>query len=246
MCTLIVAVRHFPRLPLLVAANRDERYDRPASAVHRWAGERFVAPRDDEAGGTWLGVNDQGLFVGITNRSGAVKDDARESRGVLVVEALRAASASGLHASLAALRTERFNAFHLLYADTRAAFVTWSDGASVSQQELAPGTHIVTERSLGGDDRERTELVRQRLGAIDRSRVPDPESIEALLKLHGAPHPLGGTCVHVPEVGYGTRSSAVYFGAERVEDSRLYWAEGQPCTATYEDRSALVRSLGPR
>src|ERR1019366_792977 len=124
MCTLIVAVRHFPRLPLLVAANRDERYDRPASAVHRWAGERFVAPRDDEAGGTWLGVNDQGLFVGITNRSGAVKDDARESRGVLVVEALRAASASGLHASLAALRAERFNAFHLHYVDTRAAFVT--------------------------------------------------------------------------------------------------------------------------
>jgi uncharacterized protein with NRDE domain len=246
MCTLIAAVRHFPGLPLLVAANRDERYDRPASAVHRWAGERFVAPRDDEAGGTWLGVNERGLFVGITNRSGAIKDDARESRGVLVVEGLRADSAAALHASLATLGPERFNAFHLLYADRRAAFVTWSDGASVRQHELAPGTHIVTERSLGGDDRERTELVRQRLAAIDPSRVPDPEAIEALLKLHGGPHPLGGTCVHVPEVGYGTRSSMVYFGGEVLEDSRLYWAEGPPCTATYEDRSELVRSLVPR
>lgn len=243
MCTLVVALRHFAGCPLVVAANRDERYARPASPVARWPGERFVAPRDDAAGGSWLGLNASGLFVGVTNRMGVAKDESRESRGILVVESLRAPSAAALHASLAAASPGRFNAFHLLYADLRGAFVTWSDGASVRQQELGPGVHIVTERSLGGDDHARTDLLRGRLGALDPARPPGPEAIEALMRIHAGDEPLAGTCIHVPQVGYGTRSSAVLFAGERLEESRLYWAEGSPCSVAYEDRSALLRSL---
>lgn len=243
MCTLALAAHHFAGAPLVVAANRDERYDRPASPVHLWAGERFLAPRDDEAGGTWLGLNDRGVFVGVTNRFGVPKDDTRASRGALVVESLRADSARALHGGLSRLDPRRFNAFHLLYADAGGAFVTWSDGGSVHQQELGPGVHVVTERSLGGDDRARTELVREHLGRLDPSRTPAPEALEAILRLHGGEHPLAGTCVHVPQVGYGTRSSMVLLTAARLDESRLYWAEGQPCTASYEDRSALVRTL---
>ncbi|HEX3772108.1 MAG TPA: NRDE family protein [Polyangiaceae bacterium] len=246
MCTLIAAVRHFEGLPLLVAANRDERYDRAATTVHAWAnepGEPFVAPRDDVAGGTWLGVNAGGLFAGVTNRFGATRDPARASRGTLVVEALRARSAASLHATLAALSSRRFNAFHLLYADAARAFVTWSDGETVRQHELEPGLHIVTESSLGGRDRTRTERLTDLLAAFDRSRAPEPEAMEALLRIHDAEHPFGGTCVHVPELGYGTRSSAVLYAAPRLADSRLYWAEGSPCTTPYEDRSALLRAL---
>ena len=243
MCTLVAALHHFRGCPLVVAANRDEAYDRPASPVHVWPGDRFVAPRDDAAGGTWLGLNANGVFVGVTNRFGVPKDATRESRGTLVVESLRAESARALHAALAALHPARFNAFHLLYADTREAFVTWSDGAELHQQALGDGVHVVTERSLGGDDRARTELVRAKLAALDPSRIPDAASIQAIMKIHGGAHPLAGTCVHVPELGYGTRSSMVLFLAERLEDSRMYWAEGNPCSSTYEDRSDMLGAV---
>lgn len=52
-----------------------------------------MAPRDDVAGGTWLGVNAAGVFVGITNRYLGPKDDARVSRGALVTRALALPSA---------------------------------------------------------------------------------------------------------------------------------------------------------
>jgi uncharacterized protein with NRDE domain len=81
VCTLVAALHHFSGFPLVVGANRDERYDRPASPVQLWQAESFVAPRDEAAGGTWLGLNARGLFVGVTNRFGAAKDRrARRTR----------------------------------------------------------------------------------------------------------------------------------------------------------------------
>ncbi|MBI3184461.1 MAG: NRDE family protein [Myxococcales bacterium] len=242
MCTLIAAFRHYPGWPLVVAANRDERLDRPASGPGIWPGERFLAPRDELAGGSWLGLSASGLFVGITNRFGAGRDDGRESRGQLVVEALRAPSARELHRRLAFLPPERFNAFHLLYADSSAACVTWSDGSRILQEELSPGVHLVTERSLGGDDRARTERIRAGLAAVPPG-LPSPESLMSLLRQHAGEDPLGSVCVHVPALGYGTRSSMVLYLPDRLAEGRLFWAEGPPCTASFEDSSELLREL---
>src|SRR5262249_40925103 len=157
--TLVAAFRHFRGFPLVIAANRDEQYDRPASPIQLWSARRLLAPRDDVAGGTWLGLNASGLFVGVTNRFGVPRDVSRASRGMLVLEALSASTARDLHAELATLAVSRFNAYHLFYADARDAFVTWSDANSLQQATLGPGVHVITERSLGGDDRARTELV---------------------------------------------------------------------------------------
>ncbi len=242
MCTLAVAWRRYRGLPLVVAANRDERLDRPAVGPFAWAGERFVAPRDEVAGGTWLGVTSTGLFVGVTNRFGVPRDDARLSRGQLVVEALRQPDAKTLHRFMAGVSPLAYNAFHLLYADAEAAFVTYSDGERLHQRALEHGVHVVTERSLGGDDRERTERV-QLAWASFGDEPPPPESLMTLLRQHGEGEPLGGVCVHVPAFGYGTRSSAVIALPDRSSDARFFWAEGPPCRAPYEDRSGLLRAL---
>ena len=129
MCTVVLGVKGDGRF--WIAANRDEVLVRPATPPRRWPGEPFVAPRDEVGGGTWLGLNENALFVGVTNRFGAEKDQTRQSRGILVVEALRSHSAAALHATLAALAPTRFNAFHLVYTDGVSCFVTWSDGKSV-------------------------------------------------------------------------------------------------------------------
>src|SRR5256885_4948227 len=101
---------------------------------------------------------------------------------------------------------KRFNAFHLLYADAHDAFVSWSDGEVLRHQTLAPGVHVVTERSLGGDDKARTELIHARLREV---RDFDEEQLMALMRTHAPDKSVGGICVHVPSFGYGTRSSAV-------------------------------------
>lgn len=96
MCTVVVAAQVFAEHPLVVIANRDEDLDRASSPPHLWtasttasehgSGGPFVAPRDDVAGGTWLGVNRAGVFVGITNRYLGPKDPARVSRGTHVAQ----------------------------------------------------------------------------------------------------------------------------------------------------------------
>ena len=73
---------------LLVAANRDEAFDRP-SAPPAEVEPGIVAGRDLRAGGTWLGYNNHGLFVAVTNRKEPAAAVDAYSRGLLAREALR-------------------------------------------------------------------------------------------------------------------------------------------------------------
>jgi hypothetical protein len=85
MCILICGVGERP----FVAANRDEAYARPFTAPRVWMADTpFWAPRDEEEGGTWIGVNREGLVAAITNRSTLREAPGRASRGLLVTGAL--------------------------------------------------------------------------------------------------------------------------------------------------------------
>src|SRR6266536_3537682 len=59
----------FENYPLIIAANRDEHYDRPSAPPALLNTQpKIIAGRDLRAGGTWLGVNETGLIAGILNR----------------------------------------------------------------------------------------------------------------------------------------------------------------------------------
>ncbi|MFW5921048.1 MAG: NRDE family protein, partial [Polyangiales bacterium] len=63
MCTIVVLHHVHPRHPLIVAANRDEFYERPATPPHVLSEQpRVVGGLDRRAGGTWMGVTGGGLF----------------------------------------------------------------------------------------------------------------------------------------------------------------------------------------
>ena len=87
----------FEDFPLIVAANRDEHYDRPSAAPSLIeTTPKIIAGRDLRAGGTWLGVNSAGLMVGVLNRhldGNSPVADAR-SRGLLCMELLRCMSSA--------------------------------------------------------------------------------------------------------------------------------------------------------
>ena len=142
------------------------------------------------------------------------------------------------------LTATRFNTFHLLYADHEAAFVTWSDGARISHAQLSPGLHVVTERSLGGDDHGRTQLIEAAWPRLPREGgVPTAQGLEVLLGTRGAEDPTAGVCVDVPEINYGTRSSLVLFVAPGLRSSRWYWADGRPDTTPFVEHPWLIEEL---
>jgi uncharacterized protein with NRDE domain len=243
MCTLLAMIPT-PGGVLQVAANRDEFLARPASPPQRWEGApAFLAPRDEQAGGTWLGVNARGLFVGVTNRHGGGRDVARTSRGQLVTAALRAESVEALHRQLAGLAATAHNPFHLLYADAGGrAGLTWNDGAEVRQRWLEPGLQVLTERSLGaGDDGARS--ARTRAAVQGRVGVLPLDAWAELLRHHVYPQVREGTCLHAPDLGYGTRSSFVLQLGAAGRVAHCAWTEGPPCTSPFIDGTALLREV---
>jgi uncharacterized protein with NRDE domain len=243
MCTLLVALQAWSEWPLVIAANRDERLERPSRGPFLWdTRPRLVAPRDEVAGGSWLGLSERGLFVGITNRAGMPVGPNRRSRGALVIEALGAESARAWHERLSRLDPRAHNAFHLFYADRGGAFLTVSDGEAIVQSELSPGVHVITERSAPPFVSPRARRV---LDGWERSIVrqnePHPQAFAGLLGDHeGQPE---APCVHVPAQNYGTRSAAILLVSSEPARSRFSWAEGPPCRTPFEDRSDLLATL---
>jgi uncharacterized protein with NRDE domain len=241
MCTLIAAVSASPGTPLIIAANRDERLDRAASGPMIWPGPpRFVAPRDDVAGGTWLGVNAHGLFVGVTNRAAHPRDPARRSRGALVVEALGSRSARELHRAMAGVDPRAFNGFHLVYGDRDGAHVTWSDGEKSSQASLEPGLHVITERSFTGAAVARELWIRDAWSARVAGRAPTPETLGPILAHHDDGDPFASVCVHADAFNYGTRSSSILVLRDALAASRLYWNDGRPCASPFREVDELA------
>ena len=68
MCLILFAVNPNERFRLVVAANRDELYARPSRTAGFWDDQPdLLAGRDEQMGGTWLGVTRRGNFAAVTN-----------------------------------------------------------------------------------------------------------------------------------------------------------------------------------
>jgi uncharacterized protein with NRDE domain len=235
MCTVLIAFQAFSDHPLHIAANRDEQLDRPAQTFTMRAGRPSIfAPRDLEAGGTWIGVNEHGLVAAITNRFGANSGDSRRSRGELVMLALTHADVARASAAIGALDPREYNGFHLTVASVARAETVWSDGESISTAVRQPGLHVVTERSFGAADSPREHWLEDRLKVVS-----SPDEFDRLL-LHEADDGFNGTLVAVPEMNYGTRSSTIVKLGDTPE---LLHAHGRPDEASYTDFSGQIRKL---
>jgi len=250
MCTLLFATRHWPGTPLLVASNRDEMLGRESQAPSlRESGPRRVfAPRDLRAGGTWMGVNDAGVFVAITNRFSTAAapptaggdHDNKASRGLLVDEALSHGDAAAASQHIAAIAADDYRGFHLLCADLRGAWVTWSDTQSVQREELMPGLHVLTERSYGAAPSDREQRLRALARQLEAQSEPTMARFRAALSVHDE-QPLDSTCVHFDALRYGTRSSSIVC-FDDAGPSTYHYAAGPPCRHEYQDLSEAMSS----
>jgi uncharacterized protein with NRDE domain len=104
--------------PLLLLANRDEFYARPALALHWWPGAQVLAGQDVQAGGTWLGVSRSGRLAALTNyRLPANDPAAKPSRGGLVAGFLQGSMDAEQYLAAVAARAGDYNPFNLLLFD---------------------------------------------------------------------------------------------------------------------------------
>lgn len=240
MCTLTLAWQVFPETPVVVAANRDEllaRPSRPPAVVED--DPRIVAPLDEEAGGTWIGYNEHGLFVGVTNRWVDLEGD--RSRGLLVRDALRHESAEDATRFVERELAETdYAGFNLVLADSTAAVLVEYDGQP-HVQNLEPGIHVVVNVGANGDfflpdgREEFAERQGENARAVREALQPEPgENADEWLSRAAdviSDHDYG-VCVHYEERGYGTRSSSLV--SVHADGTGSYeFADGPPCVTAY-------------
>lgn len=248
MCTLIVLYRPGHAWPILMAANRDEMLDRPWRSPGRHWPDRpnVVAGLDELGGGSWFGVNDDGVAAAIMNRTGTLGPaSGKRSRGELVLEALDHADAASAAEALRHLNPSAYRAFNLVVADSRGAY--WlrhreQPGAGIDVTPLAPGVAMLTAYDLNDESSGR---IRRYLPQARAAAVPDPErgdwaAWESLLASREAPgeEAREGAMNVVTDFGFGTVSSlllALPAAGRFATKPRLRFAAGRPDAARFED-----------
>ena len=172
MCLLIMISGVVPGIPLIVAANRDERRDRPAVAMTRLdktpGGLAILGGRDEVGGGTWLATNAAGVVAGLTNRPlRDGPDAAKRSRGELPLAlAVHPTAAAAVDAFGDEIDPGLYNPSWLFVADRHDAFfvdVTGTDRVVV--EHLGPGVHVLENRTVH-EPSAKVERVRQLLDPL--------------------------------------------------------------------------------
>jgi uncharacterized protein with NRDE domain len=247
MCTLMVAIAAAPGTDLAVSANRNEFLKRPARGIQRWPEvvgmPTIVAPIDLQAGGTWQGINDRGLFACITNRHGANLEASRTSRGALVATALACKSLDEARAFFGSVNAADYNGFHLLVSDRHEAHLLIGDGVVARILPLGPGVHVITERSFGAGEGHREQLAHQAFVTLFLGGTIDLESLRLPMTAHSDDSiPLEAACVHADAFGYGTRSSLQLIVPTKGS-ATAHFTEGHPCVSKPRDVSELVAPM---
>lgn len=137
----------------ILAANRDEAYARPFTAPRLWVGATpFWAPRDEEEGGTWLGVNARGLMAAITNRSSLPERKGLPSRGLLVTAVLERPTLEEARARVEAeVAAGPRNPFQLLVTQGDRAFLAVHGPDGTRVRDLPAGFHVLSNLHADGE-----------------------------------------------------------------------------------------------
>lgn len=265
MCTIIIRHQMDDWCSTIVASNRDEFYDRPATGPAVLRSEPLiVGGQDKQGGGTWFGLTSDGLFVGLTNqRSFATRDDSLRSRGGLVLDALEKGSLEGVTRYLSQLDPATYNEFNLIFGDGEKVCAAYGRRTEreVELEMLGPGVHVLCNDRLGSSEFPKALKARERVMALRSgawSRIK-PQLVEVLADGSlpdasevppvppGAPFDqevaryLQAICVKTPV--YGTVSSTLAaVSPGRVE--QYCFAEGAPSETSFEDMIHLTQGVG--
>lgn len=148
MCLILVAHRACPHYPLVIAANRDESYARPALPADRWTDTPDIyGGRDGLAGGAWLALSLAGRYAAVTNfRQGGTRDASLKSRGELVSGFLQGKSSPAHYAGQVHARGSDYNGFSLLVGNFSELYFASNRGNGVVR--VAPGVHGLSNHLL--------------------------------------------------------------------------------------------------
>jgi uncharacterized protein with NRDE domain len=221
MCLILFAHRFHPRYHLVLAANRDEFYQRPTTPLDYWEDHPdILAGRDLHQMGTWMGITRTGRFAAITNyRSPAAARDNAPSRGHLVADFLKDDRSAVQYLREIESESERYNGFNLIVGQQEDIYYYSNQNGRPTR--LRPGIHGLSNHLLN-TPWPKVHAGKQAMGDLLRKNTRiDPEQLIELLQnqLNAADGQLPDTGIglqwerilspiFITSPAYGTRSSS--------------------------------------
>ena len=141
MCLINFHFQNHPNYKLIVAANRDEFYERPTAQAHFWEDKpQIVAGRDLLQMGTWLGMTKQGRFAALTNyRDPAQLKDDKISRGEIVSNYLEMDISPRDYLEALNRNKDKYEGFNVIVGGPDQLLYYSNIQAEI--MEISPGTH---------------------------------------------------------------------------------------------------------
>ncbi len=229
--------------PILVAFNREERYDRASQAPKIQSGRpRVICGIDRKSGGTWFGINQHSMFCCCIDR---IKRDipySPRSRGLLCRELLNCRNASDAAQMAAAeLASGVYAGVNYICGDMQSAHCIYG-GNRIEIIDIQPGLHMFSNGNMDDYNDERQEFCRRQLtlSRLDTSVAFLAVSSRAFSKKAEAP---GRKSLIEVGTEYGTVSSILLSLPSSKHGAILQYAPGNPSEVNYDDHSALLRQV---
>jgi uncharacterized protein with NRDE domain len=222
VCLILFAYQAHPRYKLILAANRDEFYDRPTGLAGFWKDAPHVfAGRDLKVGGTWLGISKTGRIAAVTNyREQRTIVQGAPSRGMLVGTYLRGALKAEFYLQGVMRDASQYPGFNLITGDQDALWY-YSNRNGNAPRRLEPGIYGLSNHVLD-TPWPKVTLGKQRLKGILSEPAFSTDQVFDLLarkeKANDGDLPDSGVGIEIERMlspifirseKYGTRSSTV-------------------------------------
>lgn len=148
MCLLLFGLKTCKSFPFILAANRDEFYQRPTAAMDFWPeNPSILAGRDLEHGGTWFGINTRGSFAALTNyRDLSTLKQKAPSRGDIIVEFMNFKGDIPDFLAQLKRKSSRYNGFNLLIGDSGNLY--WFSNQTNIITPVPPGIHGISNHLM--------------------------------------------------------------------------------------------------
>lgn len=148
MCLILFSYENHPQYRLILAANRDEFYERPTAPLAAWdTASEIFAGRDLRGQGTWLGITRSGRFAAITNYRdpASVLKDA-PSRGLLISNFLKGDEPAESYLTGLEKLAAKYNGYNILAGDPSGLWYYSNRGHGINK--LLPGLYGLSNHLL--------------------------------------------------------------------------------------------------
>lgn len=257
MCTLIILYKVLARYPIIALQNRYAERGSSEGPPRRLDIGKYTVycPLETRIGGTWIGFNEKGLFLAVTDQHTPGWQRGTKSRGKLLLSLLgNYENSDEVLERLIEELPSGYKKGNFVIADFNSAFHIVYDEEIIISKIMSNSVHVITNLTpirghlLDSNTEEiltKAEFRRLRaLELVSNIKMDKLENIIEGLKAIATDHAYGKSelsiCYHNNGKWFMSSSTIIAI-CENIVSSKILYCSGNACEGQFMDFSYLLR-----